>query len=98
MLDLLKPYITIVRLWAGMIVLVSAGGYVTYLNHRTHQLERELSFMKQTVETCTRERSRLRTVAQVQAQNITALTRYYRSRKCLDLRPGELANEELSLK
>lgn len=97
MFDLLRPYITIVRLWIGMIVLISAGGYIAYLNHRTHELERELSFMKQTVGICTRERSRLRTVAQVQAQNITALTRYYRSRKCLDVRPGELANEELSL-
>ncbi len=97
MFDLLRPYITIVRLWIGMTVLVSAGGYIAYLSHRAHELERELSFMKQTVETCSRERSKLRAVAQVQAQNITALTRYYARRKCLDLRPGELADQELSL-
>jgi hypothetical protein len=97
MFDLLRPYITIARLWIGMTILISAGGYIAYLNHRAHELEGELAFMKQTVETCTRQRSRLQAVAQVQAQNITLLTRYYARRKCLDLRPGELADRELSV-
>jgi predicted Holliday junction resolvase-like endonuclease len=97
MFDLLRPYVTIVRLWILIVVLTVAVGYVAYLHNRIREFEQELAFMKQAVEMCSRERSRLRSIAQVQEHNITALTRYYSARKCLELKDGELSDEEMSL-
>jgi len=97
MFDLFRPYVTIVRLWILIVAIVAAGGYVAHLHTRIRELEQELVFTKEAVEVCSRDRSKLRTITQVQAHNITAISQYYSSRKCFELRDGELSDEEMSL-
>lgn len=97
MFDLFRPYVTIVRLWMLIVAIVAAAGYAAYLHNRIRETEQELAFAKEAVEICSRDRSKLRTITQVQAHNITALTRYYSTRKCLDMKDGELTDDEMSL-
>lgn len=97
MFDLLRPYITIVRLWVVIVLLVSTGGYVGYLRYKIHESDQELIFLKEAVALCSNERSQLRSMNHVQAENMEALTEYYRHRKCLDPKDGELTEEELRL-
>ena len=97
MFGLLRPYFTILRLWCLIAAGVLVAGYIGYLHHRIQEAEKDIHLLKDTVRICDDDRSRLREKTRIQAHNLSALDRYYRSRSCLNLRDGELAPEELRL-
>lgn len=97
MFDLLRPYVTLIRLWCLIVAAVLVSGYIGYLHYRIQEAEKDIHFLKDTVRVCDEDRSRLRETNRIQAENLNAIDRYYRSRSCLNLRDGELTPEELRL-
>ncbi len=98
MFDLLRPYIMAVKLWAAMLLILAIAAYVAALHYTISDQRETIRFLEESVKSCNHDRSRLRAANRLQAENLGALDAYYRTRKCLNLHNGALADEELSFK
>lgn len=91
--DVARPY----WLMAKMSILVVIAGYVGYLYWQIGSLERENTRLQGVVTECEEHAKDLTIQRAIQDRNIEKMQEYYRNKKCLDLRPGELRDEEFKL-
>lgn len=97
MFDLIRPYITIVKLYGVIVVILALAAYIGLLHYRISSAQEENRFLQSSITKCSSDRSRLRSVVEVQSRNMDELDQYYRNRKCLELKDGELSDEEMQL-
>ncbi|MDQ7784859.1 MAG: hypothetical protein RDU20_18395 [Desulfomonilaceae bacterium] len=98
MFAFLRPYITIVKLWALIVSILAVFAYVAALKYMISHQRETIRFLEESVASCDRDRSKLRAAYRLQSHNLGALDAYYRSRKCLNLHDGSLSDREMSLK
>lgn len=91
--DVVRPYWLMIKMGILAIVL----GYVGYLHWHNGSLERENVRLQGAAAQCHELARDLTIENSIQAKNIEKIQEYYRNKKCLDLRPGELSDEEFKL-
>lgn len=94
----LGPVLSAAKAWILLFVVITVGGYIGYLNWGIATLRTENNKLQASVSECEDRTSELNMQRELQDKNIEKLQAYYRDKKCLDLRGGELKDEDFKLK
>jgi hypothetical protein len=94
----LGPVISAAKAWILLIVIVTVGGYVGYLNWQISSVRSEAERLKIVAVECQITAQELSVQNAIQADSLERIQAYYRNKKCLDLRDGQLSDEELKLR
>lgn len=94
---MLGPFVSAVKAWILLLAIVIVGSYIGYLHWQLSWSQSELDRLQVVATECQLTAHELTVQNEIQADSLERLKAYYRDKKCLDLRDGELSDEELKL-
>lgn len=95
---MLGPFFSAVKAWILLLAVVIVGSYIGYLHWQLSTARSELGRLEIVITECQITARELTVQNEIQADSLERLKAYYRNKRCLDLRDGELSDEELQLR